>query len=230
MLPVFPSIAQVKKKSIVVDDTSDEKKGMFEYAPGDWATTISISSAFKSDFGLTFEKKVTEQISGEISLGGTGYDLMFDQGPFLNFRPENMPEGNGKSKAGISLRFGARWYPFSEKESLEGFYAGPQFSHRLYNTEGYIFNKYNTSDYTTHKLSSTQEEIRLMTGWQFVDEDGFFHFDLGLGCGYRFHSRKYLGYTDMQNPEERKMFFAKKSYFIYCTTVKVGFSLSSIFK
>jgi hypothetical protein len=230
LLSGFSAFAQIKKKGSGEVANISYKNRLFTYVPhGDYAWTFGISSAFKADFALGFEKKLTELASAQVSMGLTAYDLMFDEGTWLNFRPAIMPKQSGsRYKPGISLKVGGKWYPFSEAESIKGFYAGPEFSYRMYKSEGYVYSKTNPGEFATYPQKNVQNELKLLVGWQIVDDDDFFHWDLGFGGGFRFHTRSYIGYSDPQTAENPERFKARKGYFIYNITIKTGISFSMI--
>ncbi|MCD6069365.1 MAG: hypothetical protein K0S33_4191 [Bacteroidetes bacterium] len=215
-----------KKKEKERTKTRANKAGMKD-APSTFlgasesAIKLNISPIFRGDYCLSFEKKITKELSAEVTGGVVYRDQMFDDiGDFLNYKPFNMVPVRRKYEIGPSVKLATRYYFSADDEEIAGPYVGLEGMFRRYNTT--VVPNYSSpipvKEYNDHR------EIRTFLGWQGSEWSDFAFYDLSIGVGYRMHVRNYMGYTD-NNYYYEEMMKGQKNYVVFLLNFKIGFLL-----
>jgi hypothetical protein len=188
--------------------------------PGEQALKINLSSIFRSDYCLSYEKKLNRLYSVELTGGLTRYDKLTEALDFFNYRPRDMVRAKRQYSMSPSFKAGIRYYFETNVNEISGPYLSVEGMYRRY---GYTIK----NNYTTPSLAkehSDQKEIRIFYGWQNSDVKDVAFYDCSIGVGYRFHERTYLGYN-VNNFADRGMTSSAKNYFVFIINIKAGFML-----
>lgn len=188
--------------------------------PGESALKINLSSLIRSDFCLSYEKKMNKYLSAELTGGLTRYDRITEAMDFFNYHPRDMVRAKRQYNLSPSFKTGIRYYFETNANEISGPYLSVEGMYRRY---GYsIKNNYTTP--SVAKEHSDQKEIRLFYGWQNSDIKDVAFYDCSIGLGYRFHERTYLGYN-VNNFADKGMISSTKNYFVFIINIKAGFML-----
>jgi hypothetical protein len=224
----FYAAAPAQSRIVVYENTTQhpprkpspwDKKAHF-LGPGESALKINLSSLFRSDFCLSYEKKLSRLYSAELTAGLTRYDKITEAFDFFNYHPRDMVQARRQYSLSPSVKAGIRYYFETNPDEISGPYLSVEGMYRRY---GYTIK----NNYTTPSLAkehSDQREIRFLYGWQNSDVKEVAFYDCSIGVGYRFHERTYLGY-DVNNFAAKAMTHSTKNYFVFVINIKAGFML-----
>lgn len=182
---------------------------------------INLSSALRSDYCISYEQKLNNALSAEITPGITRYNQFLESYDFFSYKPANYVFTKRKYNSSLSLKTALRYYIKQAEGNLTGAYLSAEAMCRQYNFTS--FSSY-TSD-SGQKEKSIQKEIRILYGVQNRDYYDRFYYDCSIGAGYRFHQRDYLGYCGPTTHSEQALFYSSTNYIVFVINVKIGFVL-----
>ena len=175
----------------------------------------------RADYALSYETRLREQITLEGTLGATCYTPFLESVDFFNYHPANCVAAKRKYSIQPSVKLGTRYYFDYENKEITGSYVCVEGMFRRY---GYEVKNFDSPSFT--KEYSDQREIRLLWGTQNNDISNAAFYDCSLGFGYRFHERKYLGYTEASKFSRQEIFKGNKNYLVFVINLKVGFAIN----
>jgi hypothetical protein len=190
------------------------------FSSSESAVKLNILSIVRSDYCISYEKKITPLFSAEVTGGVTYNDQFFDGvADFQNYRPYNMTNSKRQHSIGPSVKAALRYYFDADDQEIAGPYAG---------VEG-MFRRYSTTVMPHYTLSPVKEfndhrEIRTFLGWQGSDWSDVAFYDFSIGVGYRAHVRNYVGYADNTYSTDQLM-LGQKNYLTFFFNLKIGFLL-----
>lgn len=230
MIVPISQVSLAQTKIIIHENTtqhdnnskSKSKQNKFYSSEDESAIKFNLTSIFRGDYSISYERKLNKDFSAECGLGFAYYDALFDEGGFFNYKPDDMVSTRREYNGGPSIRVGTRWYPNSQSEGITGGYLGAEVLFRKYNA--LVFN-----DYVSEKVKETNvhKDIRAVFGWQDMGWNENLFWDFSVGLGYRMHDRQYLAYLDPQNGYSSKKGLknGNKNYPFFCIGIKVGMSI-----
>jgi hypothetical protein len=195
------------------------KTGLDFLGSGESAIKLNLSSVFRADYCIGYEKKLSRFFSAELTAGFTRYDRLTEALDFFTYKPENMVRAKRQFNMAPSVKLGGRYYFETGADEISGPYISVEGMYRRY---GYRLK----NTYTTPSLAkehSDQKEIRVLYGWQDSDFRDVAFYDCSVGLGYRSHERSYLGYGDMYNRSTQQILKGSKNYLVFVISIKVGY-------
>lgn len=181
----LPAYSQISSGGIIVFDNTVENPYVKRKMPKTiYANQLKIGmlSPFRGVFEAGYERMLKHGFSLEVAGGYTYRDFLFER--FSTSGLYNSP--NFSAKGGISVRLGAKYYPFSEGW-FSGLYFTPEVAYRMYNFEARLTNISSSGDNVPVNMHCMYDftEARFALGQNVTDNSGRFYVDYRLGLAFR---------------------------------------------